>query len=466
MTDGVAPSAAPPRTLLDEVMAAEAAYVRARRGALARPHESRAGAEPHADPDDDGTAADADAADAGHDPEPLDGTLIGLSLSGGGIRSATTCLGVLQALAELRLLPLVDYLSTVSGGGYIGSALSALLSLEDGASRRREEAILKGEAGADATGGEVCRFAPGDRPRFDSSAERFPLLPQQPDEAHAQQAETGRLGGTTLVKHLRMYGGYLMTRGGLARVSTLRALGAVWNGVGTHLTAFALALAWIAALLLLMAFTLAPLDELGPRTAQGETLWAALAALPGAFAAAVSGWSPAAALALGFGAGALPPLAALHAQAAWPGRIAARVLRGTGLWSRHHRGEAAEDAAERNALRQGLVGTAALGLLALLVDWLWLGRSAVLLAVPLVVALGAHLACLYVYWRLPTRAAPPYWTRENRARWAAYQALALYGVVGAGLLLAVPLVAVAAAGAGGVSAVSYTHLTLPTIHSV
>ena len=34
MTDGVAPSAAPPRTLLDEVMAAEAAYVRARRGAI------------------------------------------------------------------------------------------------------------------------------------------------------------------------------------------------------------------------------------------------------------------------------------------------------------------------------------------------------------------------------------------------------------------------------------------------
>src|SRR5262245_58026800 len=46
---------------------------------------------------------------------------MGLAFSGGGIRSATFNLGVLQALADLRLLPRVDYLSTVSGGGYIGS---------------------------------------------------------------------------------------------------------------------------------------------------------------------------------------------------------------------------------------------------------------------------------------------------------------------------------------------------------
>jgi predicted acylesterase/phospholipase RssA len=47
--------------------------------------------------------------------------LTGLALSGGGIRSATFALGVLQAIASLRLLRRFDYLSTVSGGGYIGS---------------------------------------------------------------------------------------------------------------------------------------------------------------------------------------------------------------------------------------------------------------------------------------------------------------------------------------------------------
>ena len=47
----------------------------------------------------------------------------GLALSGGGIRSATLSLGVLQTFARRRLLRRIDFLSTVSGGGYIGSFL-------------------------------------------------------------------------------------------------------------------------------------------------------------------------------------------------------------------------------------------------------------------------------------------------------------------------------------------------------
>ena len=46
-----------------------------------------------------------------------------LAFSGGGIRSATFNLGVLQGLAKKGLLGKFDYLSTVSGGGYIGSWL-------------------------------------------------------------------------------------------------------------------------------------------------------------------------------------------------------------------------------------------------------------------------------------------------------------------------------------------------------
>ena len=54
-----------------------------------------------------------------------------LCLSGGGIRSATFALGVIQGLAKLgksagdSVLANLDYLSTVSGGGYIGSWLSS-----------------------------------------------------------------------------------------------------------------------------------------------------------------------------------------------------------------------------------------------------------------------------------------------------------------------------------------------------
>lgn len=70
------------------------------------------------------------------DPEAAPATqahsakLFGLALSGGGIRSATFSLGILQVLAQKKLLKYIDYLSTVSGGGYIGSWLTAWLNRE------------------------------------------------------------------------------------------------------------------------------------------------------------------------------------------------------------------------------------------------------------------------------------------------------------------------------------------------
>ena len=53
--------------------------------------------------------------------------LTGLCFSGGGIRSATFNLGMLQGLAVKGWLDQVDYLSSVSGGGYIHSWLAAWL---------------------------------------------------------------------------------------------------------------------------------------------------------------------------------------------------------------------------------------------------------------------------------------------------------------------------------------------------
>jgi len=54
--------------------------------------------------------------------------ITGLALSGGGVRSATFNLGLLQALAKEGKLKSFDYLSTVSGGGYTGGWWSAWLS--------------------------------------------------------------------------------------------------------------------------------------------------------------------------------------------------------------------------------------------------------------------------------------------------------------------------------------------------
>lgn len=52
----------------------------------------------------------------------------GLALSGGGIRSATFCFGLLRGLARAGVLKRFDYLSTVSGGGYVGAAFGRLFA--------------------------------------------------------------------------------------------------------------------------------------------------------------------------------------------------------------------------------------------------------------------------------------------------------------------------------------------------
>jgi hypothetical protein len=55
-----------------------------------------------------------------------------LCLSGGGVRSATFNLGILQGLARAGLLEKFDYLATVSGGGFIGGWLTAWIHRTDG----------------------------------------------------------------------------------------------------------------------------------------------------------------------------------------------------------------------------------------------------------------------------------------------------------------------------------------------
>jgi len=54
--------------------------------------------------------------------------LTGLACSGGGIRSAAFCLGALQGLQSKETVRHMDYLSTVSGGGYVGTAMTVAMS--------------------------------------------------------------------------------------------------------------------------------------------------------------------------------------------------------------------------------------------------------------------------------------------------------------------------------------------------
>ena len=126
------PAPAPPtaffaRVYPDALRAAELACLKRRR------QQARTAAYSPTDPAVPGPSAPAG-------PAGLPGDTVGLALSGGGIRSATFSLGVLQALAANGLLRHVDYLSTVSGGGYIGAFLGALI-------QRREPIAAGGPTG-------------------------------------------------------------------------------------------------------------------------------------------------------------------------------------------------------------------------------------------------------------------------------------------------------------------------------
>lgn len=72
---------------------------------------------------------------------PADAPTVGLALSGGGVRSATFCFGLLRGLAQRGQLTRLDYLSTVSGGGYIGGMFGRLVQMVGIA---RAQALLQG----------------------------------------------------------------------------------------------------------------------------------------------------------------------------------------------------------------------------------------------------------------------------------------------------------------------------------
>jgi len=67
--------------------------------------------------------------------------VVGVALSGGGIRSATFCLGLFQALARQGFIRRIDYLSTASGGGYFGSFLGCAFARDGGSADAVEQEL-------------------------------------------------------------------------------------------------------------------------------------------------------------------------------------------------------------------------------------------------------------------------------------------------------------------------------------
>ena len=130
-----------------------------------------------------------------------------LCISGGGIRSATFALGVLQGLARCGLLGKFHYLSTVSGGGYIGGWLTAW--------------IRNSENGIDDVSAALARPRTAARPN------------PEPEQ----------------IQNLRSYSNYLSPRLGLFSADT-------WTLIGTYLRN--LLLNWLVLIPLLMAALTVP----------------------------------------------------------------------------------------------------------------------------------------------------------------------------------------------------------------
>src|SRR4029453_12679527 len=120
-----------------------------------------------------------------------DGKAAGLALSGGGIRSAAFALGVLQKLAAEKYLRVFDYLSTVSGGDFIGSSLTWLTS----------KPFFENSGGV----------------RFDVGTDSVPLPYGADDPRQAAPYHLPRIADQFLT-YLRSHGQYLMPGGGISLV--------------------------------------------------------------------------------------------------------------------------------------------------------------------------------------------------------------------------------------------------------
>src|SRR6266478_194906 len=130
--------------------------------------------------------------------------LQGICFSGGGIRSATFNLGVLQGLAKFRILNHFDYLSSVSGGGYIHKWFAAWVKREEKEQRVRAKRT-----------GPPEKYAPGSG--FQEVENRLVPLPSNKNyPAHPEP-----------IRWLRRYSNYLTPQKGLFTGDTWVAI-VIW----------------------------------------------------------------------------------------------------------------------------------------------------------------------------------------------------------------------------------------------
>jgi hypothetical protein len=214
----------------------------------------------------------------------------GIALSGGGIRSATFNLGLLQGLDCYDVLSHVDYLSTVSGGGYVGGfwtvwlhrewarrkaaitqlrakAATTTTEAENTEDSALKEAKLKVAATANAEAAELSTQRGMVFPRQQRTIDESPrncttdnldhpvsrdCSPRQPAGCGCGNPVSNGSAGSTLhehrereeFRHLREFSRFLMPRVGFTKAET-------WSGIVTILAGMIPALLGTGALFIL-----------------------------------------------------------------------------------------------------------------------------------------------------------------------------------------------------------------------
>ncbi|MEP6764010.1 MAG: hypothetical protein ABJB66_06850 [Gemmatimonadaceae bacterium] len=148
--------------------------------------------------------------------------LSGLALSGGGIRSATFCLGFLQGFQEA--LESFDYLSTVSGGGFTGGWWTAWLNRE-------------------ARGNSI--FPPHEKIAPGREGALRGMNGAQPSGRNEPTTEGSLSAGNDPVHHIRLFSNYLTPRKSALGSDMWRAV----NVIGRNMV-----LTWVMLVPLLLMF--------------------------------------------------------------------------------------------------------------------------------------------------------------------------------------------------------------------
>lgn len=138
---------------------------------------------------------------------------VGLAFSGGGIRSAIFNLGLVQGLGKYGFLPWVDYLTSVSGGGFTAACMTTLLSMDKKDESRNREYY-----------------------HFNTQWDYFPFNPELKAFDGQGVAHTGKptdqvgppleKGTNKQLEYLRDKGNFLVPRMGWLTRDMLRAIGA------------------------------------------------------------------------------------------------------------------------------------------------------------------------------------------------------------------------------------------------